>query len=334
MAGVPQSHPQVQALIAQAARKSAQGDSTGAAHLRSRAIGIMTGRVPLTVSSPGASYREASVARPVFGGDENPRGAGLPIATPTVMSVLPVATPVKGEFAFGKKVTGGVLPPPDILGGWFAGAGVPRAAPPASGPLGSLLAGAAVVGAGVLGRGASRLVGGVIGKGPSVLGRAAAAAVGAGVTGAVLAGASELVFEGASSFQEGLMAHTAGKSTEFSGRQRAGGISGLPQRVVPGGTSPGSRTMAIELGHDITPGMVTKVWVANGTPFGMLADGRGVVQKRDGRIKIFRYPKHIVLSRNPRIRDLVKATTQIDRLTKKLIKAPAQAKRAKDRVKG
>lgn len=90
-------------------------------------------------------------------------------------------------------------------------------------------------------------------------------------------------------------------------------------------------------GETVPADQIVKVWTTNpavGYPrFGKLADGRGVVQKIDGSIKTFRFPKHIVVSRNPRIRSLSRAAKRLDKLTAGLMKAPAQAKRAATRMK-
>jgi len=112
----------------------------------------------------------------------------------------------------------------------------------------------------------------------------------------------------------------------------APGLPGGPMVPVRGGP-----LAPIMPGETVPADQIVKVWTTNpavGYPrFGKLADGRGVVQKIDGSIKTFRFPKHIVVSRNPRIRSLSRAAKRLDKLTAGLMKAPAQAKRAAARMK-
>ena len=71
-----------------------------------------------------------------------------------------------------------------------------------------------------------------------------------------------------------------------------------------------------------TPGTVvptdsiTHTWIANGVPFAQLADGRVMVRRKNGTIKIFRRPRPIVIGRNASVRTLVRADKKIDALLK------------------
>jgi len=71
---------------------------------------------------------------------------------------------------------------------------------------------------------------------------------------------------------------------------------------------------------------IVHTWVANGVPFAQLADGRVMVRRKNGTIKIFRRPRPIVLGRNPGVRDLVRADKKIDALLK-LVKKRFPARR-------
>jgi hypothetical protein len=99
----------------------------------------------------------------------------------------------------------------------------------------------------------------------------------------------------------------------------------------------GMTSQAIAPGVVVPKDIIVKTWTTNpalGYPvFGITADGRGVVQKKDGQIKYFRFAKNIVIPRNPRVRNLVRATNRLDKLTAGLVKAPVKMKRAKARVK-
>lgn len=81
---------------------------------------------------------------------------------------------------------------------------------------------------------------------------------------------------------------------------------------------------------------IVKVWTTNpstGFPaFARLADGRIVVTRADGSLKSYRPRKPIVLSTNPRVRDLARAARTVDRLTAAAVKTRVQSKRAKARL--
>ena len=72
---------------------------------------------------------------------------------------------------------------------------------------------------------------------------------------------------------------------------------------------------------------ITHTWVANGVPFAQLADGRVMVRRKNGTIKIFRRPKPIVLGRNPTVRQLVRADKKIDKVLKLVRKRMPAARR-------
>jgi hypothetical protein len=88
--------------------------------------------------------------------------------------------------------------------------------------------------------------------------------------------------------------------------------------------------------------MITKVWQPTETsPVFAKLDFPGsnrrskiIYQRRDGTIGTYTPQKMIVLSRNPRVRDLAKAAKRIDNLTKSVIKVPVQTRRSKKRMSG
>ena len=82
--------------------------------------------------------------------------------------------------------------------------------------------------------------------------------------------------------------------------RRRGGTQGIP--FTPGAVVPTDS--------------ITHTWIANGVPFAQLADGRVMVQRKNGTIKTFRRPRPIVLGRNPGIRDISRAYKKIDTLLK------------------
>lgn len=65
--------------------------------------------------------------------------------------------------------------------------------------------------------------------------------------------------------------------------------------------------------------MVVKEWRAGEAQFYKLIDGRvAVYSRKKGTWKVFRPQKHIVLSRNPKVNDLIRADRKIDVLMKAL----------------
>ena len=94
---------------------------------------------------------------------------------------------------------------------------------------------------------------------------------------------------------------------------------------------------------EISPGMIFptgevigKVWSTNGQ-FNNMAqtlDGKkGVALRNDGTVRIFRYQKHLVISRNPRARDVARASKRLDRLMSGLVKSGTTSRRAKSKTK-
>jgi hypothetical protein len=89
-------------------------------------------------------------------------------------------------------------------------------------------------------------------------------------------------------------------------------------------------------------GMITKVWQPTPqSPVFAKLDFPGsnrrskiIYRRVDGTIGTYTPQKMIVLSRNPRVRDLAKAAKRIDNLTKSVIKVPVQTRRSKKRMTG
>ena len=65
---------------------------------------------------------------------------------------------------------------------------------------------------------------------------------------------------------------------------------------------------------------VVKVWDTGTARFAMLLDGRIAVQKKDGRIKIYRPQKHIVIPRNPRLGTFIRAEKRLKSISKRIRK--------------
>jgi len=103
----------------------------------------------------------------------------------------------------------------------------------------------------------------------------------------------------------------------------ARGLRGIRRRPPRSGGS----AIAFQPGQTIAPNQVVKTWMANGVPFAQLADGRVMVQKKNGTIKTFRRPKPIVLGRNPGVRDIVRADKKIEALMKVMRKRMPAARR-------
>lgn len=101
---------------------------------------------------------------------------------------------------------------------------------------------------------------------------------------------------------------------------RLGGVK-VPRR------SPARRGVPFTPGTQVPTDSITHTWVANGVPFAQLADGRVMVRRKNGTIKIFRRPKPIVLGRNPSVQQLVRADKKIDKLLKLVRKRFPPARR-------
>lgn len=89
-------------------------------------------------------------------------------------------------------------------------------------------------------------------------------------------------------------------------------------------------------------GMITKVWQPTPqSPVFAKLDFPGsnrrskiIFQRIDGTIGTYTPQRMIVLSRNPRVRDLAKAAKRIDSLTQSVVKVPVQTRRSKKRMTG
>lgn len=80
------------------------------------------------------------------------------------------------------------------------------------------------------------------------------------------------------------------------------------------------------------PGMIAKEWTVNNAHFFLLIDGRIVVRSyKTGRVKVYRPQKHIVLSRNPKVKDLLRGAKRVDNL---LLRFDRRVKKFRSRVKG
>lgn len=117
-----------------------------------------------------------------------------------------------------------------------------------------------------------------------------------------------------------------------------GGVAGagfdLATNLVPGGMGGGGGDVvsgpvsSIEAGMVFPDGKVVgKAWSTNGSfnNMGMTMDRKyGIALRNDGTVKTFRYQKHIVIPRNPRMGDYVKASRRLDTITRSV------ARRSKD----
>ena len=115
-----------------------------------------------------------------------------------------------------------------------------------------------------------------------------------------------------------------------------GGID-MARRVrgrVPARRGGRTQTVPFTPGAVVPTDSITHTWIANGVPFAQLADGRVMVQRKNGTIKTFRRPRPIVLGRNPGIRDISRAYKKIDSLLKVMRKHfPAQKTRTQQHSK-
>lgn len=97
--------------------------------------------------------------------------------------------------------------------------------------------------------------------------------------------------------------------------------------ISPRSRTPARRGVPFTPGTQVPTDSITHTWVANGVPFAQLADGRVMVRRKNGTIKIFRRPKPIVLGRNPSVQQLVRADKKIDKLLKLVRKRFPPARR-------
>ncbi len=137
-----------------------------------------------------------------------------------------------------------------------------------------------------------------------------------------------------------------------AGLRRAAGIAGslltgaavaseLSEPFFSGSTG-GGRVVAGPI-RELDAGMIFptgevlgKVWSTNGqfNNMAMTMDGKkGIALRNDGTVRIFRYQKHIVVSRNPRARDVARASKRLDRLMSGLVKTGTTSKRAKSKTR-
>ncbi|HIB67987.1 MAG TPA: hypothetical protein EYO33_23555 [Phycisphaerales bacterium] len=146
---------------------------------------------------------------------------------------------------------------------------------------------------------------------------------GAGLTvGVVASGLPEMALEFGESLGRGIVREAKEVATDL-------------YRDVTGGTmdhygSTSRRELqGFREGELIKPFEIVHTWWANNVPFARLADGRTVVRRKNGSLKIFRTPRNlIVLSSNPRVKDLVRADRRIDSIVKVVKKRLPSAKRA------
>lgn len=93
--------------------------------------------------------------------------------------------------------------------------------------------------------------------------------------------------------------------------QSATGMSRRTQvtaQMVPGGADLGGASMV-------------RSWDANGQSFFMTSDGKIHTRKKNGVMKSWRPPRHIVVSRNPRVGTLLRATKRMGTLLSGLQKS-------------
>lgn len=99
-----------------------------------------------------------------------------------------------------------------------------------------------------------------------------------------------------------------------------GGLQGFLQSGSPYGAAAGAVqgflgavSGGATMGGTVGGVPVVKSW--QGGRMGLTADGRGVALRKNGTVKIFRYQKPIVVTRNPRVGTLLRADKRLTRLT-------------------
>lgn len=125
---------------------------------------------------------------------------------------------------------------------------------------------------------------------------------------------------------------------DFPGIGGGGGGGPIAIRPGGGGVPVPSQVAGVLAGIG---GVVTKAWrphEASGMFYridfpGTRRKARIVILKMDGTIKTYTPASHIVISRNPGVRTLARATKKLDKLTRGLIRAPVQTRRAKEVMK-
>ena len=121
--------------------------------------------------------------------------------------------------------------------------------------------------------------------------------------------------------------------------ETGGGLPALiPGPIFPLPVEPQQATNVIQM----EGGVITKSWQPNpGRPPtfyridypGSRRRTRILVQRKDGTFRSYVPQRHLVITRDPKVRDLARAAKKLDKLTAAIVKIPKQTKRAKDRVK-
>jgi len=122
---------------------------------------------------------------------------------------------------------------------------------------------------------------------------------------------------------------------DFPGIPGGGGGGGSGTTIVGGNVPVPTQVAGVLAGIG---GVVTKAWQPHeksGMFYrvdfpGTRRKARIIILKTDGSIKTYTPPSHIVISRNPGVRELSRAAKRLDKLTRGLVKAPTQTKKAKD----
>lgn len=139
---------------------------------------------------------------------------------------------------------------------------------------------------------------------------------------------------------------TLGTSALGAGQRLLGGGSqegpALPPGFAGGGVFGGDNEGMLAGILAAQGGMITKVWQPTPTsPVFAKLDYPGskrrskiLFQRRDGTIGTYTPQKMIVLSRNPRVKDLARAAKRIDKLTQSAVQMPKQTSRSKKRMSG
>jgi len=139
-----------------------------------------------------------------------------------------------------------------------------------------------------------------------------------------------------------------GGGNRFTSRGGRGAVPGLGSRgfgggrgsgsgVMSGGTNRGRVQRARQVGsvrpiggpRDLSqlPAPVAYTWNTKTAIFYRLVDGRISVFKKDGTLKTYWPQKHIVISRNPGVRDLMRADKRLDKLVAGLAKVQGYVKK-------
>lgn len=141
-------------------------------------------------------------------------------------------------------------------------------------------------------------------------------------------------------FSKNLWPYILGAVGGYQVADEFGGGGGSPMGVAPyaGGPAIYGSGSPVPLGGPGLPEppawMVAKEWKVNGAQFYKLIDGRiAVYSIKKKTWKVYRPPKHIVISKNPRANDLIKADKKIDALMGRLAKRAGLVKRGSSKKK-